>query len=120
MSFSNANVTAYVDGNQQTTEEITFQASSQQTITLDLPDGVKLHNVSTGKTSAAGASVTISGGTRFYLTAPLTQTKDVSGSWSVKAQGSIQKIILPIRSPQEAGHRIWLWSLVKAWKMKNM
>ena len=35
--------------------------------------------------------MTISGGTRFYLTAPLTQTKDVSGSWSVKAQGSITK-----------------------------
>ncbi len=69
MSFSNANVTAYVDGDQQRTEEITFQASSQQTITLDLPDGVKLHNVSTGKISAAGAKVTISGGTRFYLTA---------------------------------------------------
>ena len=91
MSFSNANVTAYVDGNQQRTEEITFKASSQQTITLDLPDGVKLHNVSTGKSSAAGAKVTISGGTRFYLTAPLTQTKDVSGSWSAKMQGSITK-----------------------------
>ncbi|WP_330677138.1 thioester domain-containing protein, partial [Merdimonas faecis] len=91
MSFSNANVTAYVDGDQQRTEEITFQASSQQTITLDLPDGVKLHNVSTGKISAAGAKVTISGGTRFYLTAPLTQTKDVAGSWSAKMQGSITK-----------------------------
>lgn len=91
MSFSNANVTAYVDGNQQRTEEVTFKASSQQTITLDLPDGVKLHNVSTGKTSAAGAKVTISGGTRFYLTAPLTQTKDVAGSWSAKMQGSITK-----------------------------
>ena len=91
MSFSNANVTAYVDGNQQRTEEITFHAASQQTITMDLPDGVKLHNVSTGKTSSAGADVTISGGTQFYLTAPLTQTKDVSGSWSVKAQGSITK-----------------------------
>ena len=91
MSFSNANVTAYVDGNQQRTEEITFQASSQQTITMNLPDGVKLHNVSTGKTSAAGTDVAISGGTRFYLTAPLTQTKDVSGSWSAKMQGSITK-----------------------------
>ena len=91
MSFSNANVTAYVDGDQQRTEEITFQAASQQTIILDLPDGVKLHNVSTGMTSAAGAAVTISGGTRFYLTAPLTQTKDVSGSWSAKMQGSITK-----------------------------
>ena len=91
MSFSNANVTAYVDGNQQRTEEIKFKASSQQTITLNLPDGVKLHNVSTGKTSSAGAKVTISGGTRFYLTAPLTQTKDVSGSWSAKMKGSITK-----------------------------
>lgn len=91
MSFSKAKVTAYVDGNQQRTEEVTFKASSQQTITLNLPKGVKLHNVSTGKTSAAGAEVTISGGTRFYLTAPLTQTKDVSGSWSAKMQGSITK-----------------------------
>ena len=91
MSFSNANVTAYVDGEQQRTEEITFHAASQQTITLDLPDGVRLHNVSTGRVSAAGAAVTISGGTRFYLTAPLTQTKDVSGSWSAKMQGSITK-----------------------------
>lgn len=91
MSFSNANVTAYVADDQQRTEEITFKASSQQTITLDLPDGVKLHNVSTGKSSAAGAKVTISGGTSFYLTAPLTQTKDVSGSWSAKMQGSITK-----------------------------
>lgn len=91
MSFSNANVTAYVDGGQRRTENITFHASGQQTITMDLPDGVKLHNISTGKTSSAGAKVTISGGTKFYLTAPLTQTKDVSGTWSAKMQGSITK-----------------------------
>ena len=91
MSFSNTNVTAYVDGGQQRTENITFHASGQQTITMDLPDGVKLHNISTGKTSSAGAKVTISGGTKFYLTAPLTQTKDVSGTWSAKMQGSITK-----------------------------
>ena len=36
MSFSNSNVTAYVDGGQQRTEDITFKASSQQTITMDL------------------------------------------------------------------------------------
>ena len=91
MSFSNSNVMAYVDGSQQRTEDITFKASSQQTITMDLPDGVKLHNISTGKTSAAGAKVTISGGTKFYLSAPLTQTRDVAGSWSAKMQGSITK-----------------------------
>lgn len=91
MSFSDADVTAYVDGNQQRTKEVTFRADKQQTITMKLPDGVKLHNVSTGKVSAAGADVTISGGTKFYLTAPLTQTQDVSGSWKTKMQGSITK-----------------------------
>lgn len=91
MSFSDADVTAYADGSQQRTKEITFRADKQQTITMKLPDGVKLHNVSTGKVSAAGADVTISGGTKFYLTAPLTQTQEVSGSWKTKMQGSITK-----------------------------
>lgn len=91
MSFSNGNVTAYVDGNDQRTEEITFRADAQQTITMKLPKGVKFHNVTTGKTSSAGAEVVVSGGTRFYLSAPLTQTADVSGSWSATMKGSITK-----------------------------
>lgn len=91
MSFSNANVKAYIDGNSQRTEEITFKADELQTITMKLPSGVKFHNVSTGKTSAAGASVEVSGGTKFYLSAPLTQAEDVSGSWSVTMKGSITK-----------------------------
>lgn len=80
MSFSNANVTAYISGNSQRTEEITFKASELQTITMKLPSGVKLHNVTTGKTSSAGASVEICGGTKFYLSAPLTQAVDVKGN----------------------------------------
>lgn len=91
MSFSNANVKAYIDGNSQRTEEITFKADVLQTITMKLPSGVKFHNVSTGKTSAAGASVEVSGGTKFYLSAPLTQAEDVNGSWSVTMKGSITK-----------------------------
>lgn len=91
MSFSNADVTAYVDGNIQRTEEITFRADKQQTITMKLPKGVKFHNLSTGKTSKAGAEVVVSGGTRFYLSAPLTQTEDVAGSWSSTMKGSITK-----------------------------
>ena len=66
MSFSNADVTAYISGNSQRTEEITFKASELQTITMKLPSGVKLHNVTTGKTSSAGASVEICGGTDVY------------------------------------------------------
>lgn len=91
MSFSNADVTAYIDGNSQRTEEITFKASELQTITMKLPSGVKLHNVTTGKTSSAGASVEICGGTKFYLSAPLTQAVDVKGEWSVTMKGSITK-----------------------------
>ena len=91
MSFSNANVTAYISGNSQRTEEITFKASELQTITMKLPSGVKLHNVTTGKTSSAGASVEICGGTKFYLSAPLTQAVDVKGEWSVTMKGSIIK-----------------------------
>ena len=91
MSFSKPDVKAYVDGNVQRTENIQFNASSQQKITMDLPKGVKLHNVSTGNVSAAGASVTIGGGTTFYLSAPLTQTKDVNATFSAKMKGSITK-----------------------------
>ena len=66
MSFSDADVTAYVDGNSQRTKEITFKADELQSITMKLPSGVKLHNVTTGKTSKAGEAVEISGGTKFY------------------------------------------------------
>ena len=41
MSFSKPDVKAYVDGNVQRTENIKFNASSQQKITMDLPKGVK-------------------------------------------------------------------------------
>lgn len=91
MSFSEADTTAYIEGDIQRTKEITFQADTLQTITLKLPAGVKLHNTTTGKTSKAGAEVEIGGGTKFYLSAPLTQAAEVSGSWSSKMKGSITK-----------------------------
>ena len=91
MSFSESNVKAYVEGNSQRTKTITFQADQLQTITFKLPQGVKLVNVSTGQTSAAGASVEISGGTQFYLTAPLTQAEDVNAEFSTTMKGSIDK-----------------------------
>ena len=91
MSFSDANVKAYVEGNSQRTKDITFKADKLQTITMKLPSGVKLHNLSTGTTSKAGASVEICGGTKFYLSAPLTQVSDVAQSWSSTMKGSITK-----------------------------
>ena len=57
MEFSNDNVTAYIDGNEQRTEEIKFKADSLQNITMKLPSGVVFHNVDTGEASAAGVSI---------------------------------------------------------------
>ena len=91
MSFSKNHVKAYQEGQEQRTEDITFTADSLQSITMQLPKGVVFHNLTTGKKSAAGARVTLSGGTKFYLSAPLTQTEDVEGSWSATMQGSITK-----------------------------
>lgn len=91
MSFSDADVKAYVDGNSQRTKDITFNADELQTITMKLPAGVQLHNLTTGKTSKAGESVEICGGTKFYLSAPLTQVSDVAESWSATMKGSITK-----------------------------
>ena len=91
MSFSDADVKAYVDGNLQRTKDITFKADKLQTITMKLPSGVKLHNLSTGTTSKAGASVEICGGTKLYLSAPLTQVSDVAQNWSSTMKGSITK-----------------------------
>ena len=58
---------------------------------MKLPAGVQLHNLTTGKTSKAGESVEICGGTKFYLSAPLTQVSDVAESWSATMKGSITK-----------------------------
>lgn len=91
MSFSDSSVKAYRDGSEQRTKEITFSADSQQSITVNLPAGVRLHNVSTGAISEPGASVQIPGGTRFYFSAPMTQARDTGASWSSTMKGGITK-----------------------------
>lgn len=91
MSFSDANVKAYVEGNTQRTKEITFQAAGQQSVTISLPSGVRFHNVSTGSTSTPGAKVTVKGGTKFYLSAPLTQAEDTAEVFATTMAGGLKK-----------------------------
>ena len=91
MEFSNDNVTAYIDGNEQRTEEIKFKADSLQNITMKLPSGVVFHNVDTGEASAAGVSIKLYGGTTFYLSAPLDQAAKVAGAWKSTMKGYITK-----------------------------
>ena len=91
MAFSNPNVTAYIDGSEQRTEEIKFKADTLQNITMKLPAGVVFHNVDTGETSEGGAKVKVYGGTTFYLSAPLNQVTAVAGSWKSTMKGYITK-----------------------------
>lgn len=91
MSFSDANVKAYVEGNTQRTKEITFHAAGQQSVTISLPSGVRFHNVSTGSTSTPGAKVTVKGGTKFYLSAPLTQAEDTAEVFATTMAGGLKK-----------------------------
>ena len=91
MAFSNPNVTAYIDGSEQRTEEIKFKADTLQNITMKLPAGVVFHNVDTGETSEGGAKVKVYGGTTFYLSASLNQATAVAGSWKSTMKGYITK-----------------------------
>ena len=95
MAFSAPSVAAYVDAGTlpgtQRTEVITFLADSAQTVTFTLPAGVVLHDLSTGTDSAPGGSMTITGGTSFYLTAPITQALSTGEIWSTTLYGSLTK-----------------------------
>ena len=80
MSLSNSNVRASIvmEDNVQRTPEITLNADVQQTVVIDLPDYLKLVNVTTDKKSSAGAKISIKGGDTFYFEAPIDQ----EGSWN--------------------------------------
>ncbi len=95
MEFSETDVTAYPDSEippaGQRTGEITLRADPSQSVTFALPAGVVLHNLTTGRESGAGETVTIPGGTTFYLSAPLTQATDVGEVWTTTLRGNVTK-----------------------------
>jgi hypothetical protein len=78
LNFSNSNLTAYKDGDIQRTENVTLEGNSQYSISLNLQDGVTLHNITKNTTSTGNAS--IYGGDTFYLSTPLNS--GVTGSWT--------------------------------------
>lgn len=77
LSLSKESVEAYLteDKSEQRTEQLTLQADEKNYVTMTLPAGVVLHNVSRGADSKGQAK--IYGGDTFYLSAPLTQ----EGTW---------------------------------------
>lgn len=79
------------DKTYQRTENITFTADAQNTITIPLPSGVTLVNVTTGRNGTG--NVTIKGGDTFYLRAPLS----MNGTWNSRnlygSMGKLQPIV---------------------------
>ncbi|GAB5616252.1 hypothetical protein JCM31739_10770 [Faecalimonas canis] len=92
ISFSKTNVTAYVEGNVQRTEVVKFNAGDYyNTVTIKVPSGITLHNVSTGAKITNG-NATLKGGQSFYISAPLSHT----GSWSTGALTGTLKTVTSV------------------------
>ena len=88
MQLSTSYTESYLseDKKYQRTENITFSADAQNSITLPLPAGVTLVNSTTG--AEGTGNVTVYGGQTFYLKAPLT----MRGTWeSGNLYGSLGK-----------------------------
>ncbi|MCU6747526.1 SpaA isopeptide-forming pilin-related protein [Faecalicatena acetigenes] len=92
----------------QITEDITFNSSKKNTITIPLGEGMSLVNKTTGQTLTGNA--TVKGGDTFYLKAPLT----MNGTWkSGKMNGSMGKFnaVLAITGSadlQDLGYGQWV------------
>lgn len=100
ISFSKTNVTAYVEGNVQRTEVVKFNAGDYyNTVTIKVPSGITLHNVSTGAEITNG-NATLKGGQSFYISAPLSHT----GSWSTGALTGSLKTVLSVTRVNPSGN----------------
>ena len=102
ISFSPSNPKAELgeDGTYQKTETITFNGDSRNSITINLQDGVAL--IKTSDSSRHTGSVTISGGTSFYLEAPLT----VNDVWETGAMtGAIGKLNAIVAKPSNSSYQ---------------
>lgn len=100
ISFSKSNVTAYLEGNVQRTENIKFNAGdSANTVTIRVPNGITLHNISTGAKITNG-NATIKSGQSFYISAPLSRT----GSWSTGSLTGSLKTVLSVTRVNAAGN----------------
>lgn len=74
IDLSPATAAAYENNGEQRTKEFHLKGDHRNHITLNLPENVTYHSGSTTKTG----SVRISGGTKFYFSAPMTLT----GTWN--------------------------------------
>lgn len=94
---------SYVEGDIQRTQDIVLVGDSRNVVVFPLPDGVTLHNVSSGSVTTGNVGVRC--GEKFYLTAPFSMnetwnTGDLKGTLplyqpvlSVTANASTQNLV---------------------------
>jgi len=95
LSFSTNILTAVSKGNYQETNQTTLNGDSRNYITVNLPTGVTLCNVTKGTTSIG--NVKVFGGDTFYLTAGLDLASTQDAQWSSDdLYGSITTRFVPL------------------------
>ena len=87
----NLNLKAYYENNYQRTENIQFNSSVNNTITIPLYNGIELHNIT--KNTVSSNSAVINGGDIFYLQAKLNVRDNYS---SGKLTGSAKTRYAPL------------------------
>lgn len=109
LTLSKSNVEAYLttDKTMQRTTEIQLNADSKNYVTIPLPDGVTLHNVTKNTTSTNSARVY--GGDSIYLTASLSQSGTYSSGAMAGAVGKYQPVVCVTDSSgvQNLGYGRW-------------
>ena len=103
----NLNLKAYYENNYQRTENIQFNSSVNNTITIPLYNGIELHNIT--KNTVSSNSAVINGGDIFYLQAKLNVRDNYS---SGKLTGSAKTRYAPliIKSDNTSVQDIGSWS----------
>jgi len=103
----NLNLKAYYENNYQRTENIQFNSSANNTITIPLDNGIELHNIT--KNTVSSNSTVINGGDIFYLQAKLNVRDNYS---SGKLTGSAKTRYAPliIKSDNTSVQDIGSWS----------
>ena len=103
----NLNLKAYYENNYQRTENIQFNSSANNTITIPLDNGIELRNIT--KNTVSSNSAVINGGDIFYLQAKLNVRDNYS---SGKLTGSAKTRYAPliIKSDNTSVQDIGSWS----------
>ena len=89
----NLNLKAYYENNYQRTENIQFNSSTNNTITIPLGNGIELHNIT--KNTVSSNNAVVNGGDIFYLQAELNVRDDyTSGELTGSAKTRYAPLII--------------------------